>query len=567
MVRVSGPFPFALIFALSWASNAAAGQAVPPAPATSTPPLRWQVRDTTRVETWRYFEPKPGGGDPDYTFVANRLLFSLDCAGRASSSVVACSTSSSAACRRPRAARDHSAPVRFTSITPAAPDSRQVYLRTLQLRLKNLAPGVDVQMGRFGYTSGGESPSGDPKIEAVKRLRLDTRLIGEFEWSLYQRTFDGVRLDVSRPQWHGTASAFRPTQGGFEEQAGHPLHGVGVAALTFTLRPSPQFRHTDWQGFGYLYDDTRDVSARPDNTLLPASAVDVRDHKRRHEPGGGLPCRRKASSIRSCGSSCSVASGTASTTAPEPWLPKWAISGRRGRGGRGCARAGFARPETRTPATIPTARSFRCCPPARKYSLSTTYNLMNLTELFGQALLRPRADVGVRLDVHRLRLTNAADLWYSGSGATQSSGTIFGFAGRRSNGSNGLGTMVGGRRRLDGVAALLGERLHADGCGEGTSSAARSPAPASYSATSRRWFHSEATDGMRPHGAGVQRVGSEVVWSHAAGARRGGGRCCAACRGACVGRRTERRRRVRKTPSSPMLPMSRLPSRASMPPK
>ena len=83
-------------------------------------------------------------------------------------------------------------------------------------------------------------------------------------------------------------------------------------------------------------------------------------------------------------------------------------------------------------------------PTARKYSLSTTYNLMNLTELFGQALLRPRTSVGLRLDVHRLRLTNAADLWYSGSGATQSSGTIFGFAGRRSNGSTGLGTMMEG---------------------------------------------------------------------------------------------------------------------------
>jgi hypothetical protein len=271
---VGDAFFVALIFALGWASGAVAGQAAPP-PASPAPPLRWQVRDTTRVETWRYFQPKPGGGDPDYTFLANRLLFSLDW-------------------RRPRFELGGSVQyVQFGGLptTASGPgalgtgalyfdhagrsDSRQVYLRMLQLRLKNLAPGVDLQMGRFGYTSGGESPSGDPKIEAVKRQRLDSRLIGEFEWSLYQRTFDGVRLDVSRAQWQGTASVFRPTQGGFEEQAGYPLHGVRVAAFSFTLKPGSVVRHTDWQGFVYRYDDSRSVRARPDNTFLPASAVDV----------------------------------------------------------------------------------------------------------------------------------------------------------------------------------------------------------------------------------------------------------------------------------------------------
>ncbi len=83
-------------------------------------------------------------------------------------------------------------------------------------------------------------------------------------------------------------------------------------------------------------------------------------------------------------------------------------------------------------------------PTTRRFSLSTTYNLMNLSEVFGQVLLRPRANVSLRVDVHRLRLTRATDLWYAGSGATQSTGTTFGFAGRRSNGSTGLGTMVEG---------------------------------------------------------------------------------------------------------------------------
>ncbi len=45
---------------------------------------------------------------------------------------------------------------------------------------------------------------------------------------------------------------------------------------------------------------------------------------------------------------------------------------------------------------------------------------------------------------HRLGLATAQDRWYSGSGATQKTGTTFGYAGRRSNGATSLGTMLEG---------------------------------------------------------------------------------------------------------------------------
>jgi hypothetical protein len=430
---------FALCFALGLAGDVDAGQELP----APSPAVRWQVRNTTRLETWRFFEPSVGGGEPDYAFLANRLLLGLDY-------------------RRPRIELGAAAQyVQFGGLpaTAAGPgplgtgalyfdhagrtDSRQLYLRTLQLRLRNLSPGVDVQVGRFGYTSGAESPSGDSKIEAVKRMRLDSRLIGEFEWSLYQRTFDGIRLDVSRPRWHGSASVVRPTQGGFEERAGRPLNRVRLAALTFSVRPGPAFRHTDWQGFVYRYDDTRRVRARPDNSLLPAGAVDV--------------------GITSVGTSLvgayPAAGGQFDTLGWAVWQNgDW--YGQDHRAGAAAAELGYQRPNApwrpwlragwfrstgdADPGDGDHGTFFQVLPTARKYSLSTIYNLMNLTELFGQVLLRPRANVGLRLDAHRLRLTSASDLWYSGSGATQRSGTIFGFAGRRSNGSSGLGVIVEG---------------------------------------------------------------------------------------------------------------------------
>ncbi len=392
---------------------------------------------------WRYFEPRPGGGNPNYTFPANRLLARIDFRSRRIEATAAVQY------------------VQFGGLPPNATgpgplgtgpqyfdhagrrDSRQVYLRTLQVRFKDAGRGLTVQVGRFGYASGAESASGDQKIEAVKRQRLDARLIGEFEWSLYQRAFDGARLDVARPRWHATASWFEPTQGGFEEEAGAGLRHVGIAAGTFTLKPGARLRHTDWQGFGYRYDDTRPVRARPDNTLRSAAAVDVHITTFGTSLVGAYPAghgqvdalgwfvwqRGRWYGQRHAAGAAAVEGGYQWTAMRgRPWL----------RAG------GFRSSGDRDPDDNRHGTFFQMLPTARRYALSTVYNLMNLSELFGQALLRPRPSVGLRLDVHRLRLTRAADLWYAGSGATQRAGTTFGFAGRRSNGSTALGTMVEG---------------------------------------------------------------------------------------------------------------------------
>ena len=84
------------------------------------------------------------------------------------------------------------------------------------------------------YASGGEHVSAFPSLETVKRERLHSRLVGDFEWSLYQRRFDGVRVDLDRPAWQLTSSAFVATQGGFEESANLSMPKVQIAGLAFT---------------------------------------------------------------------------------------------------------------------------------------------------------------------------------------------------------------------------------------------------------------------------------------------------------------------------------------------
>jgi len=440
--------PASVRFALIVVSLAAACRPLqaqtpaPPAP-TMAPESRWFLRDWTRVESWHYFTPSPGGGDPDYTDVANRMQVGLE--RRAPRYDVAGALQYVQFGGLPTGATgpgslgtgalyfDHS----------GRADSRQVYLRYLNLRLKSVAPGLDVQVGRFGYTSGAESPSGDPKIEAVKRLRLDSRLIGEFEWALYQRAFDGVRADLDRPRWHATAGVFRPTQGGFEDAAGAEITRIDLITGAVTLKPGSVLRHTDWQLFADRYDDTRAVQARPDNTNQPATAVDVHINTFGSSVAGVYPAGSGQIDVVGW---IAAQTGTWYEQSDHAWAGAGELGYQWSKAAwRPWLRAGFFRASgDADPTDASHGTFFPLMPTVRKYSLSTVYSLMNLDDIFVHAFFSPSPKLNVRVDLHRLDLATAADRWYSGSGATQQTGTIFGYAGRRSNGATSLGTMLEG---------------------------------------------------------------------------------------------------------------------------
>ena len=186
-----------------------------------------------------------------------------------------------------------------------------------------MARGVDLQIGRMGYLSGSEAPSGVPKIETVKRQRLDARLVGEFEWSIYQRAFDGVRVDVTRPRWRATGVAFMPTQGGFARAASTTMREVVVAGATLSSRPtSAPGRKTQVQAFGWQYHDARNVTQRPDNTGRTSPGVDIDVSTvgatllGAYPIGSGRPMYSRGASRRR-------GSGTATITAP----PRWRVEG------------------------------------------------------------------------------------------------------------------------------------------------------------------------------------------------------------------------------------------------
>jgi hypothetical protein len=409
---------------------------------TAPPTTLWTVRDWTRVEWWRFFEPHPGGGDNEYVYPANRLQIGVT--RRATRYALTGAIQYVQFANLPRGAVGPG-PLGLGAVYfghAGRSNSRQVYLRYLNAEFRNLIPGVGIQIGRMPYSSGAEGSSGNPTIEAVKQQRVAARLVGEFEWSLFQRAYDGLRIDSVRQPWSATVVALRPTQGGFEDAAGLMMRDVTVLGGNVTLKPDTLLRGTELQLFAFRYDDERNVTARPDNSGREATRVDVgvttlgatlvaASHPRDGRQWDGLVWFA-AQTGSWFDQSHSAASGVVEgghhwgASRWQPWI----------RGGFTWA-SGDGNPSDDRHGTF-----FQMLPTVRRYAQSAIYSQMNHTDVFVQALVRPTPSLGVRTDFHRVGLASSRDHWYFGSGATQARGTLFGFSTRPSNGHSDLGTIV-----------------------------------------------------------------------------------------------------------------------------
>ncbi|MBI3037926.1 alginate export family protein [bacterium] len=69
----------------------------------------------------------------------------------------------------------------------------------------------------------------------------------------------------------------------------------------------------------------------------------------------------------------------------------------------------------------------------------TFFAMFHSKDFFTPLILKPNPRMQVRLDYHRLHLTESADRWYTGGGATANTGTVNGFTARASGGETDLG--------------------------------------------------------------------------------------------------------------------------------
>ena len=431
----------ALVIALALSAPAAAQLAEPRVTGT--------ISNVTRVESWSFFEPRVESlalsaepiGEPDYTFAADRAELGVRMEG-----VRYDLSGAFNYVRLENLPTDAIGPGGFGSgaFYFAATGERysyQLYLGELAVRIKSRDRSRILTIGRTRL----HPPSpirfvGEKGMVGwLTRERLDGRLIGNFEWSLYQRRFDGASLDLYRDRWTFSGGAFMPTQGGFEESTNLTMTKIQLGTATATHSTLA----AESQVFAHAYRDRRrGRKAVVDNRLRDDAPVDVTvatiggSHARAMTlPSGhadvvawgaaqigdwyGLPHR--------AGSAVVEAGHRWTDAAIRPWV----------RAGYAWASGDSAWNDGKH------ATFFQMLPSSRRYALSSVYTHMNLRDAYVQVLIEPRGSLA-RIEVHKVALASGEDLWYQGSGATSSGDRFFGFAGRVANGETSLGTVLEG---------------------------------------------------------------------------------------------------------------------------
>lgn len=384
--------------------------------------------NVSRVEGWRFFRPASEDGDPTYALLGNRVTLGVGVVSRRLDVEGSL-----------QYAQLIGLPKEQSTLAPLGPGPQfyraaqsfgayQLYFKTLSLRLHDVIPATAFTVGRMRYESSPATP-------------VAGRLVGNADWTMFERAFDGVRIDVGRGAWHGHASYVMPTQGAFEESANAAITNVRVATLAMRRRAGELFAHH--------YRDRRTIRGRVDNSGLDASRVDV--------------------AIVTLGGSYSrvLAVGPGEVDGVG-WFASQVGDwyGQKHRAFSVVAEGGYRWPQVTWQPWLRVGAQhasgdddshddrhrtfFPMLPTSPPSGLAGAFAQMNLRETFAQIRVRPHARVGLMAETRRLALVTAADRWYSGTGATVASGDYFGFSTRASRLATGLGMLC----RFSADAAL-----------------------------------------------------------------------------------------------------------------
>lgn len=289
------------------------------------------------------------------------------------------------------------------------------------------------RLGRFELADGAEVAPKNAMLAAVKASRVAQRLIGPFGFTHVGRSFDGLQYVNDRPGLNVTAALFRPTAGAFDVSGLEEVPGIraGYGALTFS-RPN-----ADHRLFVIAYRDGRSNVVKSDNRPAPVRAADRRDVEMLTVGGHVLAAfgnadvlawgalqRGEWGMLDHSAAAVDLEAGYHWPGAAKPAL-----------------RAGYFRSSgDGNPLDGDHETFFQLLPTPRLYARFPFYNAMNSTDAFLQFSVKPSTRVTVTSEAHLLSLTERADLWYAGGGAFERES--FGYAGRPSNGSDELATVV-----------------------------------------------------------------------------------------------------------------------------
>jgi hypothetical protein len=311
-------------------------------------------------------------------------------------------------------------------------------------RWKNLGgvTGQSLRAGRFEFAEGAERTPRNATLAALKRDRINSRLIGTFGWTHVGRSFDGVHYALDKPSSTLTLMAAIPTRGVFQTDGWGQTHtAVGYASYSRAWGKGQHAAETRWMGIYYY--DWRHV-LKTDSRALAARAADLANIRIATLGGhhvSAIGTEAGAVDLMLWGVAQTGRWGTldhrAHAVAIEggfqpagTWTRFW----------RPWVRAGFfdgsgdANPNDSRHETF-----FQILPTPRLFDRIPFFNMMNNRDVHAALISRPHARVTVSNEFHSLRLTERNDLWYLGGGAFQP--WTFGYVGRNAGGAQSLANL------------------------------------------------------------------------------------------------------------------------------
>jgi hypothetical protein len=305
------------------------------------------------------------------------------------------------------------------------------------VNFKHLGP-AGLKLGRFEYFDGLEVTPKDPLLATVILTRISSRLISNFAFAAVQRTYDGVQLSANAGRNNFTFFGARPTEGVFQVKGMDELN-VDTYYGAYTRSVNTRQNAGELRVFALGYIDHRTRILKTDNRPTPIRTADLgkieiatwgadyahvvnttNSGKFDFLVWGAVQTGSWGNLTQHAGSFV----GEAGWQPPVKVLKPWVSAGYSYGSGDGNAK------------DLHHGTFFQVLTTPRQYARFPFYNMMNNEDLYGTLNLRPVSKLGLRSEVHTLRLASASDLWYLGGGAFQPQ--TFGYTGRPSNGTRGL---------------------------------------------------------------------------------------------------------------------------------
>lgn len=317
-------------------------------------------------------------------------------------------------------------------------NSMMLFAKQGYLRWKG--SGQSFRAGRFEFSDGAEATPKDATLAAIKRDRINQRLIGPFGWTHVGRSFDGVHYQRAFDKGKTTLAlvAALPTRGAFQTDGWGNLR-VNFDYLSVTRQYGNGKNVGEVRGLALYYQDWRHI-LKTDSRPLAVRQRDLNNIRvatygghwiHRTETGAGA-VDFMAYGLGQFGQWGRIGHGAWAVNSEFGWQPKampklkpWVRIGH-------YYGSGDNDPNDGKHGTF-----FQVLPTPRPFARIPFYDMVNNEDFFANLILRPHKAWSVRGEFHALRLANRNDLWYLGGGAYQP--WTFGYVGRNAAGARSLG--------------------------------------------------------------------------------------------------------------------------------